>query len=118
MDMTVRRSEYSSSSLYRSTLPPPRVSRFPSSAYDFSLCNHTRPILYHLFKYLDTYLKKFIDSHRKDPNPRPLPPPSSRASSSSSAKASPIVTTTSSSTATSSRRISSLTTTRGLQLRC
>ncbi|KAH7554628.1 hypothetical protein ACOSQ2_028086 [Xanthoceras sorbifolium] len=30
--------------------------------------------LYLVFEYLDTDLKKFIDSHRKGPNPRPLPP--------------------------------------------
>ncbi|KAE8734702.1 Cyclin-dependent kinase B1-1 [Hibiscus syriacus] len=30
--------------------------------------------LYLVFEYLDTDLKKFIDSHRKCPNPRPLPP--------------------------------------------
>ncbi|KAL2321482.1 hypothetical protein Fmac_025861 [Flemingia macrophylla] len=35
---------------------------------------HTKPILYLVFEYLDTDLKKFIDSHRKGPNPRPLPP--------------------------------------------
>ncbi|KAE9616335.1 putative protein-serine/threonine kinase CMGC-CDK-Pl family [Lupinus albus] len=34
----------------------------------------TKPILYLVFEYLDTDLKKFIDSHRKGPNPRPLPP--------------------------------------------
>ncbi|OMO68787.1 hypothetical protein CCACVL1_19824 [Corchorus capsularis] len=30
--------------------------------------------LYLVFEYLDTDLKKFIDSHRKGPNPRPLSP--------------------------------------------
>ncbi|KAK8301908.1 hypothetical protein V6Z11_D04G049900 [Gossypium hirsutum] len=30
--------------------------------------------LYLVFEYLDTDLKKFMDSHRKGPNPRPLPP--------------------------------------------
>lgn len=34
----------------------------------------TKPLLYLVFEYLDTDLKKFIDSHRKGPNPRPLPP--------------------------------------------
>ncbi|KAL9316517.1 hypothetical protein ACSQ67_017518 [Phaseolus vulgaris] len=34
----------------------------------------TKPILYLVFEYLDTDLKKFIDSHRKGPNVRPLPP--------------------------------------------
>lgn len=33
-----------------------------------------KPLLYLVFEYLDTDLKKFIDSHRKGPNPRPLPP--------------------------------------------
>ncbi|KAK7389470.1 hypothetical protein VNO78_24545 [Psophocarpus tetragonolobus] len=33
----------------------------------------TKPVLYLVFEYLDTDLKKFIDSHRKGPNPRPLP---------------------------------------------
>ncbi|XP_076893872.1 cell division control protein 2 homolog C-like [Bidens hawaiensis] len=33
-----------------------------------------KPILYLVFEYLDTDLKKFIDSHRKGPNPSPLPP--------------------------------------------
>ncbi|XP_073154577.1 cell division control protein 2 homolog C [Henckelia pumila] len=32
-----------------------------------------KPLLYLVFEYLDTDLKKFIDSHRKGPNPRPLP---------------------------------------------
>nr|GMC79192.1 cell division control protein 2 homolog C [Ipomoea batatas] len=31
-------------------------------------------MLYLVFEYLDTDLKKYIDSHRKGPNPRPLPP--------------------------------------------
>ncbi|KAL2899719.1 Cyclin-dependent kinase B1-2 [Bienertia sinuspersici] len=31
-----------------------------------------KPLLYLVFEYLDTDLKKFIDSHRKGPNPRPL----------------------------------------------
>ncbi|CAN0880062.1 Cyclin-dependent kinase B1-2 [Linum grandiflorum] len=30
--------------------------------------------LYLVFEYLDTDLKKFVDSYRKGPNPRPLPP--------------------------------------------
>ncbi|KAL1292645.1 hypothetical protein HN51_053212 [Arachis hypogaea] len=34
----------------------------------------TKPLLYLVFEYLDTDLKKFIDSHRKGSNPRPLPP--------------------------------------------
>ncbi|KAF8040844.1 hypothetical protein BT93_B2923 [Corymbia citriodora subsp. variegata] len=33
-----------------------------------------KPMLYLVFEYLDTDLKKFIDSHRKGPNPRPIPP--------------------------------------------
>ncbi|KAF7814577.1 cell division control protein 2-like protein C [Senna tora] len=33
-----------------------------------------KPLLYLVFEYLDTDLKKFIDSHRKGPNPTPLPP--------------------------------------------
>lgn len=33
-----------------------------------------KPVLYLVFEYLDTDLKKFIDSHRKGPNPRPLSP--------------------------------------------
>ncbi|CAM8924576.1 unnamed protein product [Rhodiola kirilowii] len=33
-----------------------------------------KPLLYLVFEYLDTDLKKFIDSYRKGPNPRPLPP--------------------------------------------
>ncbi|KAL0450868.1 UNVERIFIED_CONTAM: Cell division control protein 2C [Sesamum latifolium] len=33
-----------------------------------------KPLLYLVFEYLDTDLKKFIDSHRKGPNPRPLAP--------------------------------------------
>ncbi|KAF3444327.1 hypothetical protein FNV43_RR14017 [Rhamnella rubrinervis] len=33
-----------------------------------------KPVLYLVFEYLDTDLKKFIDSHRKGQNPRPLPP--------------------------------------------
>ncbi|KAA8517579.1 hypothetical protein F0562_017791 [Nyssa sinensis] len=33
-----------------------------------------KPLLYLVFEYLDTDLKKFIDSHRKGSNPRPLPP--------------------------------------------
>jgi len=32
-----------------------------------------KPILYLVFEYLDTDLKKFIDSHRKGPNARALP---------------------------------------------
>ncbi|KAJ0087638.1 cyclin-dependent kinase B1-2 [Pistacia vera] len=46
----------------------------PDSA---SLHNHSsnnKSNLYLVFEYLDTDLKKFIDSHRKGPNPRPLPP--------------------------------------------
>ncbi|KAJ6362733.1 hypothetical protein OIU78_003018 [Salix suchowensis] len=34
----------------------------------------TNPIFTWYFEYLDTDLKKFIDSHRKGANPRPLPP--------------------------------------------
>ncbi|KAL2336290.1 hypothetical protein Fmac_010736 [Flemingia macrophylla] len=44
--------------------------------------------------YLDTNLKRFIDSHRKGHNPRTLPSPLCRASSSSFARASPTATAT------------------------
>ncbi|KAK2968186.1 hypothetical protein RJ640_018279 [Escallonia rubra] len=33
-----------------------------------------KPLLYLIFEYFDTDLKKFIDSHRKGPNPSPLSP--------------------------------------------
>ncbi|KAJ3680977.1 hypothetical protein LUZ60_015466 [Juncus effusus] len=33
-----------------------------------------KPILYLVFEFLDTDLKKFIDTYKKGPNPRPLPP--------------------------------------------
>ncbi|KAK4771243.1 hypothetical protein SAY87_031775 [Trapa incisa] len=33
-----------------------------------------KPLLYLVFEYLDTDLKKFIDSHRKGANPRQIPP--------------------------------------------
>lgn len=33
-----------------------------------------KPILYLVFEFLDTDLKKFIDSYRKGPSARPLPP--------------------------------------------
>ncbi|XP_010931414.1 cyclin-dependent kinase B1-1 isoform X2 [Elaeis guineensis] len=33
-----------------------------------------KPLLYLVFEYLDTDLKKFIDFHRRGPSPRPLPP--------------------------------------------
>ncbi|EPS58710.1 hypothetical protein M569_16102 [Genlisea aurea] len=33
-----------------------------------------KPLLYLVFEYLDTDLKKYIDSHRKGPNQRPMPP--------------------------------------------
>ncbi|CAN6444393.1 unnamed protein product [Victoria cruziana] len=33
-----------------------------------------KPLLYLVFEYLDTDLKKFIDSHRRGPSPRPLDP--------------------------------------------
>ncbi|CAH1431465.1 unnamed protein product [Lactuca virosa] len=36
--------------------------------------HNDKPLLYLVFEYLDTDLKKFIDSHRKGPNPSPLPP--------------------------------------------
>lgn len=32
-----------------------------------------KPMLYLVFEYLDTDLKKFVDVYRKGPNPRPLP---------------------------------------------
>lgn len=38
-----------------------------------SSSSSTKPVLYLVFEYLDTDLKKFIDSHRKGPNPKPLP---------------------------------------------
>ncbi|KAF5747695.1 cyclin-dependent kinase B1-2 [Tripterygium wilfordii] len=41
----------------------------PDSSSDLKKSN-----LYLVFEYLDTDLKKFIDSHRKGANPRPLPP--------------------------------------------
>ncbi|KAJ1439918.1 Serine/threonine-protein kinase, active site [Sesbania bispinosa] len=34
----------------------------------------TKPLLYLVFEYLDTDLKKFIDTHRKGSNPKPLSP--------------------------------------------
>ncbi|KAL9374586.1 hypothetical protein Peur_034206 [Populus x canadensis] len=40
-----------------------------NNSYDDSKSN-----LYLVFEFLDTDLKKFIDSHRKGPNPRPLSP--------------------------------------------
>ncbi|XP_072954809.1 cyclin-dependent kinase B1-1 [Typha angustifolia] len=33
-----------------------------------------KPVLYLVFEYVDTDLKKFVDSHRRGPNPRPLSP--------------------------------------------
>ncbi|CAH1416908.1 unnamed protein product [Lactuca virosa] len=36
--------------------------------------HNDKPLLYLVFEYLDTDLKKFIDSHRKGPNPSHLPP--------------------------------------------
>ncbi|KAJ4785137.1 Cyclin-dependent kinase 2 [Rhynchospora pubera] len=33
-----------------------------------------KPVLYLVFEFLDTDLKKFIDSHRRGPSPRPIPP--------------------------------------------
>lgn len=36
--------------------------------------NNNKSNLYLVFEYLDTDLKKFIDSHRKGPDPRPLAP--------------------------------------------
>lgn len=41
---------------------------------EHSLNKHGKPLLYLVFEYLETDLKKFIDSHRKCANPRPLPP--------------------------------------------
>lgn len=35
---------------------------------------HGKPLLYLVFEYIDTDLKKFIDTYRKGPNPGPLPP--------------------------------------------
>ncbi|EEC71955.1 hypothetical protein OsI_04781 [Oryza sativa Indica Group] len=32
-----------------------------------------KPVLYLVFEFLDTDLKKFVDAYRKGPNPRPLP---------------------------------------------
>ncbi|KAJ3689299.1 hypothetical protein LUZ61_018463 [Rhynchospora tenuis] len=33
-----------------------------------------KPVLYLVFEFLDTDLKKFIDSHKRGPSPRPIPP--------------------------------------------
>lgn len=33
-----------------------------------------KQLLYLVFEFLDTDLKKFIDSHRRGPSPRPIPP--------------------------------------------
>ncbi|KAJ1429213.1 Serine/threonine-protein kinase, active site [Sesbania bispinosa] len=44
------------------------VDKAPKSALQ------TKPLLYLVFEYLDTDLKKFIDTHRKGPNPKPLSP--------------------------------------------
>ena len=33
-----------------------------------------KPILYLVFEFLDTDLKKYLDVYRRGPNPRPLPP--------------------------------------------
>ena len=41
---------------------------------EHSLNKHGKPLLYLVFEYLETDLKKYIDSHRKCANPRPLPP--------------------------------------------
>ncbi|KAK7831221.1 cell division control protein 2 homolog C [Quercus suber] len=41
---------------------------------EHSLNKHGKPLLYLVFEYLETDLKKFIDSHRKCANPRPLLP--------------------------------------------
>jgi len=35
---------------------------------------HGKPLLYLVFEYIETDLKKFIDTYRKGPNPGPLPP--------------------------------------------
>ncbi|GAV72039.1 Pkinase domain-containing protein [Cephalotus follicularis] len=47
----------------------------PSSSKTTTSTTTPKSNLYLVFEYLDTDLKKFIDSHRKGPNPRPLPPP-------------------------------------------
>jgi cyclin-dependent kinase len=41
---------------------------------EHSMNKHGKPLLYLVFEYLETDLKKFIDSHRKCANPRALPP--------------------------------------------
>ncbi|XP_044486815.1 cyclin-dependent kinase B1-2 [Mangifera indica] len=46
----------------------------PDSASIRNPSSNDKSNLYLVFEYLDTDLKKFIDSHRKGPNPRPLPP--------------------------------------------
>ncbi|KAI4353608.1 hypothetical protein L6164_002543 [Bauhinia variegata] len=50
------------------------VDKTPKSATATAAAAASKPLLYLVFEYLDTDLKKFIDSHRKGPNPRPLPP--------------------------------------------
>ncbi|MED6158095.1 Cell division control protein 2 C [Stylosanthes scabra] len=51
------------------------VDKVPKSAPALaSASTATKRLLYLVFEYLDTDLKKFIDSHRKGPNPTVLPP--------------------------------------------
>ncbi|KAF9587145.1 hypothetical protein IFM89_039628 [Coptis chinensis] len=53
-----------------------------------------KALLYLVFEYLDTDLKKFIDSHRKGSNPPLRPPHSSRASSTNCVQGWPTATVT------------------------
>lgn len=50
------------------------VDKTPKVATSAGTPPSSKPLLYLVFEYLDTDLKKFIESHRKGPNPRPLPP--------------------------------------------
>ncbi|TXG57471.1 hypothetical protein EZV62_015300 [Acer yangbiense] len=50
------------------------VEHVDSSSLKSTNDSSSKSNLYLVFEYLDTDLKKFIDSHRKGVNPRPLPP--------------------------------------------
>ncbi|XP_057454051.1 cell division control protein 2 homolog C-like [Lotus japonicus] len=52
---------------------PKNNNHHPSAAADHPP-PPSKPLLYLVFEYLDTDLKKYIDTYRKGPNPRPLPP--------------------------------------------
>ncbi|CAI9112568.1 OLC1v1013034C1 [Oldenlandia corymbosa var. corymbosa] len=56
------------------SVPPPNASLVAHIVDGSKKDGNGKPLLYLVFEYLDTHLKKFIDSHRKGPNPRPLPP--------------------------------------------